>query len=101
MIKNNKPLSMAETMEYVKKAPEKEIDVAKFIKKFTKLKPKEAKKLRKKLEELELIKMNDKHISKTVDFLPDSSEELNKITIDVDLNEDEKNKILEAIKEFK
>ena len=92
---------MSEAMEYVKKAPDKEIDIAKFIKKFTKLKPKEAKKLREKLEELELIKMNNKHLSKIVDFLPDSSEELNKITIDTDLNEDQKNKILEAIKEFK
>lgn len=92
---------MAEAMEYAKKAPDKDIDVVRFIKKFTKLKPKEAKKLRKKLEELELIKMNNKHLSKIVDFLPDSSEELNKITIDTDLNEDEKNKILETIKEFK
>jgi DNA-directed RNA polymerase subunit F len=100
MIKNDKPLSMAEAMEYGKK-DEAGKEVVGFIKKFTKLKPAEAKKLRGKLQELDLIKLNEKHIVKLVDFLPDDSEEVNKIVVDSNLNEDEIKKILETIKEFK
>ncbi len=100
MIKNDKPLSMAETMEYAKK-DEAGKEVVGFIKKFTKLKPAEAKELRKKLQKLDLIKLNEKHIVKLVDFLPDDSEEVNKIVVDSNLNEDEIKKILETIKEFK
>ena len=100
MIKNNKPLSMAETTEYAKK-DEAGKEVVGFIKKFAKLKPAEAKRLRKKLQELDLIKLNEKHIVKLVDFLPDDSEEVNKVVVDSNLNEDEIKKILETIKEFK
>ena len=100
MIKNNKPLSMAEVTEYAKK-DEAGKEVVGFIKKFTKLKLAEAKELRKKLQELDLIKLNEKHIVKLVDFLPDDSEEVNKVVVDSNLNEDEIKKILETIKEFK
>ena len=100
MIKNNKPLSMAEAMEYAKK-DEAGKEIVGFIKKFTKLKPAEAKKLNKKLQELDLIKLNEKHIVKFVDFLPEDNEEANKIASDTNLNEDEIKKVLETIKEFK
>ena len=101
MIKNNEPLSMAEAIEYAKKDSEAGKEIIGFIKKFTKLKPAEAKKLKKKLKELDLIKLNDKHIVKLVDFLPKDREEVNKIVVDANLNEDENKKILETIKEFK
>jgi len=101
MIKNNEPLSMAEAIKYAKKDSESEKEIMGFIKKFTKLKPAEAKELKKKLKELDLIKLNVKHIVKLVDFLPEDSEEVNKIVIDANLNEDETKKILETIKEFK
>jgi len=101
MIKNNEPLSMAEAIEYAKKDSESGKEIIGFIKKFTKLKSAEAKKLKKKLKELELIKLNDKHIVKLVDFLPEDSEEVKKIVVDANLNEDETKKILETIKEFK
>ena len=101
MIKNNEPLSMAEAAEYAKKASETGKEIIGFIKKFTKLKPAEAKELKKKLKKLDLIKLNSKHIVKLIDFLPEDNEEVNKIVVDANLNEDETKKILETIKEFK
>jgi len=88
-------------MEYAKKDSETGKEIVGFIKKFTKLKPAEAKELKKKLQELDLIKLNEKHIVKIVDFLPEDSEEVNKIVVDANLNEDEIKKVLETIKEFK
>ncbi|MCK5624595.1 hypothetical protein KAI04_02020 [Candidatus Pacearchaeota archaeon] len=101
MIKNNEPLSMAEAIEYAEKDAESGKEIIGFIKKYTKLKPAEAKNLKKKLQELDLIKLNEKHIVKLIDFLPEDNEEVNKVVIDANLNEDEIKKILETIKEFK
>ncbi len=101
MIKNNEPLSMTEAMKYANKDSETGKELMGFIKKFTKLKDSEAKELKEKLEGLDLIKLNEKHLVKLIDFLPENGEEVNKIVIDANLNEDETNKILETIKEFK
>ena len=100
MIKNNEPLSMVEITGYIKKT-EDEADILKFIKKFSKLNLKEVKELRKKIKELELMKIKKEHIAKIVDLMPESTEDLNKIFTDISLNEDETKKILETIKEFK
>ncbi len=101
MIKNSELLSMAEVLEYVKESGEKETDVVGFIKKFNKLKPKEAKELKQELERLEIMKIKPDYIVKMIDLLPETSEELNKIFIDVSLDEDETRRILETIKKFK
>ena len=87
---------MAEASEYI--GAEENTDAKGFIKKFTKMKPKEAKELRKKLEDLDLMKLRTEHIVKIIDILPKTSEEINKI-VDVSLDEDETKKILETIKE--
>ena len=96
MIKNTKPLSMAESLEHLKND-----EVKAFIKKFTKLDEIKGKELREKLELLDLIKLNEKHISKLIDVLPEDKEELNKVVTDANLDEDEINKILPTIKEYK
>lgn len=101
MIKNSEPLSMVEVAEYVKKIEDSDIDLNGFIKKFVKLNLKEAKELRKKIEELEFMKVGREHMVKIIDFMPENAEDLNKIFVDVSLNEDETRKILETIKEFK
>ncbi|RLG11091.1 hypothetical protein DRN73_06230 [Candidatus Pacearchaeota archaeon] len=99
MILDRKILSMAEAEEYIDK--ENETDVKGFIKKFIKIKPEKAKELRKKLKELDLMKLKNEHISKLIDLLPENKEDLNKIVNDVGLDEDETKKILDTIKEFK
>ena len=99
MILQSKPMSISEASEFVKKSDESEMKG--FIKKFAKLNFKDAKELRTKLESLELMKMRDTQLVKVIDLMPESAEELNKIFVDVSLDEDETKKILETVKEFK
>ena len=101
MIKNIKPLNMTEVVEYIKKTEDSETDVIGFIKKFKKLNLKKSEELKKNIEELDLMKINEKHIIKILDLMPENAEELNKIFTDVSLNEDETNKILETINKVK
>jgi DNA-directed RNA polymerase subunit F len=101
MIKNSTPLSMAESLEYIEKDKKSENPARDFIKKFVKISPKEAKELRKKLEGLNIVKMNSINISNLIDILPEKAEEVNKIFIDIGLDENETKKILDTIKEFK
>ena len=46
------------------------------------------------------MKINDENIAKIIDILPENEVDLNKIFIDVVLDEDETKKILETVKEF-
>lgn len=99
MIKNTESLSMAEAMEYVKKT-EGNADIIGFIKKFSKITPKEAKEIRERIKKLEFMKIKDEHISKIIDVMPEDIPDLNKIFVDVSLEEDEAKKILDTIKEY-
>ncbi|MBS3084569.1 hypothetical protein J4411_01500 [Candidatus Pacearchaeota archaeon] len=96
MIKNLIPLSMAESVSYIKNP-----EVKSFIKKFTNLDEKKAAGLREKLNQLNLIKLNNKHISKLIDLMPEEKEEISRILPDSNLDENEANAIISAIKEFK
>lgn len=97
MILDLKPLSIIEAAELAGENKETEG----FIKKFAKIKEKEAVKLREELENLNLAKLKDEHIAKIIDILPEDIIDLNKIFIDISLEEDENNKILELIKKYK
>jgi len=101
MIKYGEPLSMAESLEYIEDSKDGEADIKKFIKKFIKLKPEEARSIREKLVALELIKLKGESIAKIIDVMPEDQESLNKIFTDVGLDEDETKKILDALAEFK
>jgi len=96
MIQHKTPLSLAETSEYVKEPTMKA-----FMKKFASLDSKKAKELRKKIQELNILKINEKHISKIIDLLPNDKESLNKIVQESNLDENETNSILQTIKETK
>jgi DNA-directed RNA polymerase subunit F len=100
MIKKMEILSLPEVAEYLANDKEKNAELIAFIKKFNDLKPKDAKELKKKLNSLGIIKMREEQISKIIDLIPDCAEDLSKIFIDMGLNEDEKKKVLETIKEF-
>jgi len=100
MIKNTEPLSMAEALEYMKKE-ENDTEIAGFVKKFNKLKAKEAKELRQGIESLGIMKMKSEYIVKIIDILPETAEELNKIFVDVGLDEDETKRILETTTKFR
>ena len=95
MIEHKDPLSMPESSEYMKSK-----ELTGFVKGFVKMKSDKAKELRKKIEDLDLIKLNPRNISKLIDFLPEDKEDLNKVLTDVSLDENETNTVLQTIKEF-
>ncbi len=99
MIRNRIALSMVEAEEYTKDN-DNSAELNKFIKKFAKMDLKKAKALREKLELLGFMKMKSEHISKIIDILPETDEDLNKIFIDINLDENEIQQILGAVKEF-
>ena len=92
---------MAEALKYIEDKKDSEADIKKLIKKFVKLSPEEAAKLRKKISSLGLLKLRQESISKIIDIMPENQENLNKIFADIVLDEDESKKILEAVKEFR
>lgn len=100
MIIERTPLSLNEVEEIIKDSPdsEKKEEIKKFLKKFLKTKPEQAKKIKENLEKLDLLKIKKEHIIKIIDLLPTDASDLNKIFIDVSLSEDEINKILEVVK---
>lgn len=100
MIRNSESLSMAEASEYIDKKSEQGAKALTFIKKFTKLNSEKAKEMRKKLEGLELVKLNEYNITKVIDLLPENAEEVNKIFTDVSLDEDETKKIIDIVKQY-
>jgi len=100
MIKESRPVTMAEVVELVGDS-EKGEGIKKFIKGFDVLSFKKAEELIAELKALDLIKMKEEYIVKIVDFVPISSEELNKIILEVSLDADEVNKILEVTKKYK
>ena len=101
MIKSVEPLSMPEALEYVKGKSDSEEEARKFVKKFAKMKPATAKEIRKKLDELNMLKMKPEHLVKIIDLMPEDKESTNKIFTDVGLDEDETKKILETLEEFR
>lgn len=103
MIIEMKPLSMAEAKEIVETSENEDDgkDIKAFLKKFTKLKPEEAKSLRSEIEALEIAKLKDENIAKIIDIVPEDAVDLNKILVEVSLDEDETNKILGVVKKYK
>jgi len=99
MIKNRDSLSMAEAEEYLKDN-DSSAELIKFIKKFSKLDLKKAKELRAKLGEMNSMKIKSENISKIIDVLPETNEDLSKIFVDVSLDETESQQILGIVKDF-
>lgn len=101
MIKYREPISMTESMEYAEDGKDGEADIKKFIKKFVKLKPEDAKKLKDKINSLGLIKLKNEYISKIIDIMPENRDGLNKIFTEISLDEDESKKVLDLVDEFR
>lgn len=103
MIIDRTPLTMNEVEEILEGIPDspKKEEIVPFLKKFIKAKPEQAKKIKEDLEKIDILKLKREDIVKIVDMLPKDSSDLNKIFVDVSLNEDETNKILEIVKNNK
>lgn len=109
MIKNKEPLSLAETKEILGKKLENKEEAERlqsihdFLKKVTKMKANDAKKLMEDLENLNIIKLKKHDIIKIVDFMPEDAEDIRKIFFGqgINLDENEINSILGTIKKYK
>ncbi len=98
------PLSLAQVKEIVETIdPEGEEtkEIRGYIKKFTKLSIDESNKIEEEIQSLEIEKIKREHIVKIIDLLPEDASDLNKIFVDVSLDENEINKILEVVKNNK
>ena len=103
MIIERTPLNMNEVEDILKEIPDspKKEEADEYLKKFLKAKPSQAKKIKEELEKADILKIKREHIVKIVDMLPSDASDINKIFVDVSLNEDETNKILEIVKNSK
>jgi DNA-directed RNA polymerase subunit F len=103
-IEEMKPLSLAETQKIVKTVrkedKEQGVEVVKFLKKFKKIKSKDAKKMREELESLNIMRLKPEYIVKIIDILPENAVELNKISSELSLDEDDIKKILDIVKKY-
>jgi DNA-directed RNA polymerase subunit F len=98
MIIDRQPISMAESQQYIDK---EDSEISGFIQKFKVIKAKDALEIREKIDGLEIMKIRPEHIAKLIDILPEDKEELNKVFVDIGLDEDESNKILDIVKQYK
>jgi len=102
MIIDEKPMSMAEAKKIVDSTEKEEVEeTSAYLKKFTKLKVEEAEEMRKELEALEIIQLRPEQLVKIIDTLPQTVTDVNKISPELSLNEDETKKILEITKKYK
>ncbi|MBU2616683.1 MAG: hypothetical protein KKB79_01740 [Nanoarchaeota archaeon] len=101
MINSRVPLSMSESVQYISDETDFEVEMKKFIKKFTKMNSKKVEELRKELEGLNLIRLRPEHAVKIVDIMPEDQDSLNKIFEDSKVSDDEANSILQTVKKFK
>ena len=103
MILERTPLNMSEVEEMLKDISDsdKKEEMRLFLKKFVKIKPERARKIKKELENLDSMKIKREHVVKVVDMLPADASDINKIFTDVSLNEDEVSKILDIVKNSK
>jgi len=103
MIYDRTPLNLNEVQEILENIPDsdKKEEIKIYLKKFLKVKAEQSKKIKEGLEGMDLLKLKREHIVKIADLMPEDASDLNKIFIDVSLNEEETNKILELVKNSK
>ncbi len=102
MIKSINPLSMAEVKEIVSKLDEsdKTKAVSSYIKKFTKLDAAEANKLKEEIIALNNARLREQDIAKIVDIMPKDADDLRKILIEINLDQNEITQILAVVKKY-
>jgi len=99
MIIKMQPLNLAEVKELVKNI-EEEKELMVYLKKFGKLSKSHAEKLNEELKNLGNVKIKDEYKIKIIDFLPKTTEDLNKIFMGVSLDEKEANEILSIVGKY-
>lgn len=90
---------MAEVAEIVKNMEGRE-ELKEFLKKFNKLTQDKALKMAEDIKGLNNPKIKTDDVVKIVDFMPETSEELNKIITESSMSEEETNAVLEIVKKY-
>lgn len=97
MILNKKPLSLADVKLYLKDVEGNE-ELIKYIKKFGKISKDKSDKIKEKIVALNNPKIREIGVVKVIDFLPGDQEDVNKIFVDANLNEEEASALIEVVK---
>ncbi len=100
MIKEIQPITLIETKKSIEENNGRE-DILPYLKKFIKVKIKDCEQMKKELKELNNHKLKEDYIVKIIDFLPEDASDLNKIFIDVSLDEDEIKQITGIVAKYK
>ncbi len=95
-----KPLTIAEAKAAISDFEEKK-ELEAYLKKFGKLSKEKVSEIQKEISSLKNAKIREEDIVKVADFLPATSEEVNKIFTDVSLSEEEANKIIEVVSKYR
>ena len=101
MAMESKPLTLTEVAKVLEKSDKENIRVKttlEYVKKFTK---KAKLGLKEKIEELEISKLKRQDITKLADLMPETPPEIRNILTDASLDENETEKVLSTVKEFK
>jgi DNA-directed RNA polymerase subunit F len=100
MIKEMKPLSLAEAKQLIEDNGGNEV-AEEYLKKFNKLKAKDAQELRKEIEALDNHKIKSEQVVKIVDFLPEDASDVNKIFTDISLDDNEIKQVTAIVAKYK
>lgn len=104
---SERPLTLAELADSLDNVKKRDKDLTpraqktyEYLKKFTKSTKKDVEKLRKSLEELNISRLKDKHLSKIIDLQPKEVDLLKIIlnTENITLKQEDLNRIIETIK---
>jgi len=99
-ILEQREITLAEVKDLTKDLEDKK-QITDYLKRFGKLTKEKVSAITEEIKALNNIKVKDSDIVKICDFLPEDAEDLNKIFIEVSLDEGEVNAILEIIKKHK
>jgi DNA-directed RNA polymerase subunit F len=103
MILDRTPINMNEVQELIKDIDdsEKKEKIESYLKKFLKINDKQSTSIKEKIESLDSIKIKREHIVKINDIIPEDASDLSKIFIDVNLSEEEINKLIQIVKSLR
>lgn len=99
MIVDMKPLSIVQAKKIAGDLEEKK-ELKAYFKKFEKISWEKGEKLAEELRNLGNLKLKEEYLIKIVDFLPKNAEDLNKIFIDISLDDTEANDILNITQRY-
>ena len=107
IIKNETPLSpieLKEKLEDIKKRDKtlnpKALKTMEYLDKFAKINKKQAEEIKKKIQELDISRIKEKHVAKLIDLMPEDIDSLKIIfaSENLTLKQEDLQKILEIIK---